>query len=158
MAIVEVSGYDEFMKAVERNKGKTIYAYFTGSKDTDGVSWCPDCVKGEYRGHFRAWDSNKGLNANPSTAKLLSSFRHIRCTVELSEPVVRAELGKMPEGSVFIYCQTGTRPEWKDLKNKFRTELKINGVPTLMKYGTPQKLVEEELFKPELVKLLITED
>ncbi|XP_051891226.1 thioredoxin domain-containing protein 17 [Pristis pectinata] len=120
MAIVEVSGYDDFVKAVEQNKGKTIFAYFTGSKGADGVSWCPDCVT--------------------------------------AEPIVRAELHKLPEGSVFIYCQTGARPEWKNLQNKFRTELKVTGVPTLMKYGTPQKLVEDELLKPELVQMLFSED
>ncbi|XP_069766257.1 thioredoxin domain-containing protein 17 isoform X2 [Narcine bancroftii] len=98
MAVVDVSGFEEFVKAVDRNQGKSIFAYFTGSKGADGVSWCEDCVR--------------------------------------AEPIVRAELDKLPEGSVFICCQTGTRPEWKNLENKFRTELKITKVPTLMRYGT----------------------
>lgn len=42
-----VSGFEEFMKAVEQHKDKTIFAYFTGSKDSNGESWCPDCVQGE---------------------------------------------------------------------------------------------------------------
>ncbi|XP_067866478.1 thioredoxin domain-containing protein 17 [Heterodontus francisci] len=120
MTSVEVCGYDEFMKVVEANKGKTIFAYFTGSKDANGLSWCPDCTT--------------------------------------AEPIVRAELSKLPEGSVFIYCQTGDRPYWKNPENNFRTKLKVTAVPTLMKYGTPQKLVEEELFVPELVHMLFTED
>ncbi|XP_043574447.1 thioredoxin domain-containing protein 17 [Chiloscyllium plagiosum] len=120
MALLEVSGYDEFMKAVDANKENTIFAYFTGSKDAQGVSWCPDCVT--------------------------------------AEPVVRGLLSELPEGSVFIYCQVGDRPYWKDLKNEFRTVLKVNAVPTLMKYGTSQRLVESELHKPNLVQMLLSED
>ena len=43
---VKVHGYDEFCKAVSDRKGKDIFAYFSGDKDADGNSWCPDCVKG----------------------------------------------------------------------------------------------------------------
>ncbi|GCB72680.1 thioredoxin domain-containing protein 17 isoform X2 [Scyliorhinus torazame] len=120
MVTVEVSGFAEFMKAVDANKDKTIFVYFTGAKDAQGVSWCADCVT--------------------------------------AEPIVRGELDKLPTGSVFIHCQTGDRVYWKNPENDFRIKLKVNAVPTLMKYGTPQKLVEEELFKPELVKMLFTED
>lgn len=44
---VSVSGFEDFSRAVELHKGKTIFAYFTGSKDAEGKSWCPDCVQGE---------------------------------------------------------------------------------------------------------------
>lgn len=44
---VSVSGFEDFSRAVEQHKGKTIFAYFTGSKDAEGKSWCPDCVQGE---------------------------------------------------------------------------------------------------------------
>lgn len=44
---VRVSGFEEFDKAVGQHKGKTIFAYFTGSKDAEGKSWCPDCEQGE---------------------------------------------------------------------------------------------------------------
>lgn len=43
---VNVRGYDEFCQAVSERKGKDIYAYFSGDKDAQGKSWCPDCVKG----------------------------------------------------------------------------------------------------------------
>ena len=46
---VSVSGYEEFMQVVEQHSGKTIFAYFSGSKDAEGKSWCPDCVQGEAR-------------------------------------------------------------------------------------------------------------
>uniref|UniRef100_A0A8B9T8E6 Thioredoxin domain-containing protein 17 n=1 Tax=Anas platyrhynchos TaxID=8839 RepID=A0A8B9T8E6_ANAPL len=68
-----------------------------------------------------------------------------------AEPVVRRELHNMPDESVFIYCLVGDRAYWKDPNNEFRKNLKLTGVPTLLKYGTPQKLVEEECFKAELV-------
>ncbi|EPY86719.1 hypothetical protein CB1_000301025 [Camelus ferus] len=44
---VSVSGYEDFMQAVEQHNGKTVFAYFSGSKDAEGKSWCPDCVQGE---------------------------------------------------------------------------------------------------------------
>ncbi|XP_019366558.1 PREDICTED: thioredoxin domain-containing protein 17 [Crocodylus porosus] len=75
-----------------------------------------------------------------------------------AEPVIRSELHNMPEGSIFIYCQVGDRAYWKDPNNEFRKNLKLTGVPTLLKYGTPQKLVEEECFKADLVRMLFTED
>ena len=46
---VSVSGYEEFMQVVEQHSGKTIFAYFSGSKDAEGKSGCPDCVQGEAR-------------------------------------------------------------------------------------------------------------
>ncbi|XP_029820476.1 thioredoxin domain-containing protein 17, partial [Manacus vitellinus] len=75
-----------------------------------------------------------------------------------AEPVVRKELHNLPDESVFIYCLVGDRAYWKDPNNEFRRNLKLTGVPTLLKYGTPQKLVEEECFKAELVRMLFTED
>ncbi|CDQ77741.1 unnamed protein product [Oncorhynchus mykiss] len=44
---VKVHGYDEFCKAVSERKGNDIFAYFSGDIDTQGLSWCPDCVKAE---------------------------------------------------------------------------------------------------------------
>lgn len=35
-----------FAKQCER-KGKHIFAYFSGDKDAQGMSWCPDCVEGK---------------------------------------------------------------------------------------------------------------
>lgn len=44
---VAVRGYEEFCKAVSERAGKDIFAYFSGDKDAQGKSWCPDCVKGK---------------------------------------------------------------------------------------------------------------
>ncbi|NP_001279378.1 thioredoxin domain-containing protein 17 [Callorhinchus milii] len=117
---INVQSLDSFNRALEENKGKAIFVYFTGTKDAKGLSWCPDCVK--------------------------------------AEPIVRAELSKLPEGSIFIYCQTGDKSCWKDPNNVFRKSFKLSSIPTLLKYGTPQKLVEEELLNSELVQMLFTED
>lgn len=40
-------GYKEFCKAVAERKGKDVFVYFSGDKDEQGRSWCPDCVTGE---------------------------------------------------------------------------------------------------------------
>ncbi|CDQ77742.1 unnamed protein product [Oncorhynchus mykiss] len=45
---------------------------------------------------------------------------------------------------------------WKDPNNEFKKTLKLSGVPTLIRYGT--KLVEEECFKADLVRMMFTED
>lgn len=44
---VNVHGYEEFCQAVSERKGKDVFVYFSGDKDEQGESWCPDCVKGE---------------------------------------------------------------------------------------------------------------
>lgn len=44
---VSVHGYEEFCNAVSERKGKDVFVYFSGDKDEQGTSWCPDCVKGE---------------------------------------------------------------------------------------------------------------
>ncbi|XP_036050750.1 thioredoxin domain-containing protein 17 [Onychomys torridus] len=117
---VSVSGFEEFDQAVKEHEGKTIFAYFSGSKDAEGKSWCPDCVE--------------------------------------AEPVVREGLKHVTEDCVFIYCQVGDRPYWKDPSNDFRQKLKLTAVPTLLKYGTPQKLVESECLQPNLVEMIFSED
>lgn len=113
-------GFEEFDKAVKEHEGKTIFAYFSGSKDTEGKSWCPDCVE--------------------------------------AEPVIREGLKHVTEDCVFIYCQVGDKPYWKDPNNDFRQKLKITAVPTLLKYGTPQKLVESECCQSSLVEMIFSED
>ncbi|XP_044777725.1 thioredoxin domain-containing protein 17 [Neomonachus schauinslandi] len=75
-----------------------------------------------------------------------------------AEPVVREGLKHISEGCVFIYCQVGEKPYWKDPNNDFRKNLKVTAVPTLLKYGTPQKLVESECLQASLVQMLFSED
>ncbi|XP_045143681.1 thioredoxin domain-containing protein 17-like [Echinops telfairi] len=77
---------------------------------------------------------------------------------ELAEPVVLEGLKHTGEGCVFIYCQVGERPYWKDPNNDFRKELKVTAVPTLLKYGKPQKLVESECLQASLVEMIFSEE
>lgn len=48
---VSAQGFADFQStAHEQQKlGRRVFAYFSGDKEpeSDGVSWCPDCVKGE---------------------------------------------------------------------------------------------------------------
>ncbi|XP_071994321.1 thioredoxin domain-containing protein 17 [Engystomops pustulosus] len=75
-----------------------------------------------------------------------------------AEPIVRKALPHLPEGSVFIYCQVGERTYWKDSKNEFKRILKLTGVPTLLKVGSPQKLTEDECLKSDLIEMLFSDD
>ena len=44
---LQVEGFDAFVESIEANKGKDVFCYFSGSKDSSGKSWCPDCVTAE---------------------------------------------------------------------------------------------------------------
>ncbi|KAL5016679.1 hypothetical protein ScPMuIL_006268 [Solemya velum] len=41
---IHVEGHDGYTKAVDENKGKTMFVLFSGSPSQNGESWCPDCV------------------------------------------------------------------------------------------------------------------
>ncbi|XP_047482430.1 thioredoxin domain-containing protein 17-like [Penaeus chinensis] len=74
-----------------------------------------------------------------------------------AEPVVKGAVDKAaPEDSVFIYVGVGGRDFWKDPNCVFRTDArtKLKSVPTLMKYGTPQRLEEEQCAKVDMVEML----
>lgn len=46
-------GYAEFERVAreQQQRGGCVFVYFSGDKDPDtGISWCPDCVKGGWRG------------------------------------------------------------------------------------------------------------
>ncbi|XP_038054847.1 thioredoxin domain-containing protein 17-like [Patiria miniata] len=77
-----------------------------------------------------------------------------------AEPVVTAGLASAPDDAVFIYCCVGDRAFWKDQQNGFRTnnKVKLSAVPTLLKWGTQKRLVEEECKKPDLVKMFFEDD
>ena len=44
---VHVEGLDNYKKAADEHKGKVIFALFSGSTDSEGNNWCPDCVAGK---------------------------------------------------------------------------------------------------------------
>ncbi|XP_072035046.1 thioredoxin domain-containing protein 17-like [Amphiura filiformis] len=77
-----------------------------------------------------------------------------------AEPVIDKAVSKLPDDAVFIYCSVGDKPFWKNKDNAFRTNstLKLTGVPTLIKWGTAKRLVEEDCQKSDLVDMLFEED
>uniref|UniRef100_A0A8C0DB98 Thioredoxin domain-containing protein 17 n=1 Tax=Balaenoptera musculus TaxID=9771 RepID=A0A8C0DB98_BALMU len=87
----------------------------------------------------------------------MSGYEEFTQVVE-QHRVVREGLKHVGEGWVFIYCQVGEKPYWKDPNNDFRKKLELTAVPTLLKYGTPQKLVESECLQADLVGMLFSED
>ena len=44
-----VQGFENFMSKVSEleKQGKEVYCLFSGTKDANGKSWCPDCVTAE---------------------------------------------------------------------------------------------------------------
>ncbi|XP_064612330.1 thioredoxin domain-containing protein 17-like [Liolophura sinensis] len=119
---VDVTGLSSYKEEVAKHKDKTVFALFTGSPDSSGKSWCPDCVR--------------------------------------ADGVIHSALSKAPNDAVFINCLVGERAVWKDPNNEFRKEptLMLKGVPTLIKVGTKNRLVEAECAKEDLVTMLFTED
>lgn len=120
---LKVQGFEEFEKMVDYLKGKEIFCFFSGNKDSNGISWCPDCV--------------------------------------ISEPIVRQELESLNNSAaVYIYCAVGSREDWKNKNNKFRTDkrLKLTGVPTLMKWGEPNQKLTEQKIEKKLVSMLLNDD
>jgi hypothetical protein len=79
----------------------------------------------------------------------------------VAEPVVKKALGKITdEDAVFIHVGVGDRATWKDPNCVFRTHesLKLTGVPTLLKWGTKQRLGPEECAKSDLVEMLFSDE
>ncbi|XP_077965601.1 thioredoxin domain-containing protein 17-like [Styela clava] len=73
-----------------------------------------------------------------------------------ADPVIEKCLPNMPEGAVFVHCHVGQRDYWKNKTNDFRVhpKLKLSGVPTLLKWGEPKKLVEDQLFNPDMINMM----
>ena len=67
---------------------------------------------------------------------------------------------ELPEQATLLYVGVGQRDFWKKQDNPFRTheKLKLKGVPTLIKWGGPEKLVEEQCANEGLVKMLMEDD
>lgn len=44
---IYVDGYEAVMRAIQENSNSNaLFVLFSGSKDSEGKSWCPDCVAG----------------------------------------------------------------------------------------------------------------
>jgi thiol-disulfide isomerase/thioredoxin len=60
-----------------------------------------------------------------------------------ADPIVHEQSKYAPEDSLFIECGVGDRSFWKDQTNIFRTKLGIKCVPTLLKWGSKGRKLEE---------------
>ncbi|XP_049951793.1 thioredoxin domain-containing protein 17-like [Schistocerca serialis cubense] len=114
-------GYDDFCGLIKRleDSGQPIYVLFSGSKDSDGKSWCPDCVA--------------------------------------AEPVIDKVLKRSTLAIHFIHVGVGERAKWKDPNSPFRKDsrLLLTGVPTLLRWGARQRLVESECADEQLIEMIL---
>ena len=121
--ISKVEGFDAFQKTIAelKNSGGDVFVMFSGSKDSNGTSWCPDCVT--------------------------------------AEPVVNECLSSLPDDSHYLYVGVGDRSFWKDPNCVFRTakETQLKSVPTLLKWGTKQRLEEGQCADKNLVTMMFEE-
>eukprot|EP00092_Neocalanus_flemingeri_P015670 GFUD01016962.1.p1 GENE.GFUD01016962.1~~GFUD01016962.1.p1 ORF type:complete len:125 (-),score=30.80 GFUD01016962.1:63-437(-) len=121
--VVKVEGFEAFQSRVAEltKTGGDVFVMFSGSKDSNGVSWCPDCVD--------------------------------------AEPVVNGCLSTLASDTHYLYVGVGGRDFWKDQNCVFRTakETQLKTVPTLIKWGTKQRLEEGQCADKNLVSMMFEE-
>ncbi|XP_037289877.1 thioredoxin domain-containing protein 17 [Rhipicephalus microplus] len=73
-----------------------------------------------------------------------------------AKPILAEALEKAPKETTLITCYI-ERAIWKDLKNPFRTDKSLNlkCVPTLMRWGTAQRLDDTQCQKKDMVEMLL---
>lgn len=73
-----------------------------------------------------------------------------------AKPILEAALEKAPEDVTLITCYI-ERAVWKDMKNPFRTDknLELKCVPTLIRWGTAQRLDDTQCQKKNMVEMLL---
>lgn len=64
------------------------------------------------------------------------------------------------DGFAFLYVGVGGRDFWKDPDCVFRKDssTQLKSVPTLIKWGTKERLEEDQCAKEDLVKLMFEEE
>ena len=77
-----------------------------------------------------------------------------------AKPIINNNLDLLQENDYFITVYVGKRSFWKNKKCIFRTDkrFKLTAVPTLIKYNTQQKLVENQCCDDKLVKMIFEDD
>nr|XP_023024685.1 thioredoxin domain-containing protein 17-like isoform X3 [Leptinotarsa decemlineata] len=75
-------------------------------------------------------------------------------------PVVQEEVEKADPKSHFIYVEVGDRPTWKDPECPFRKDpkTKLRVLPTMVRWGSPQRLEGEQCDKADLVNMLLNDE
>jgi len=74
-------------------------------------------------------------------------------------PVVMDGLKEADDDANFLYVSVGDRTFWKDPACVFRTakESQLSSVPTLIKWGTKNRLQEDQCADPALVSMMFEE-
>lgn len=65
-----------------------------------------------------------------------------------------------PEQGYFVRVKVGPREIWKDKNCPFRTDktLRLTSIPTLIKWGSPQRLSDDQILNPECLAMLMEDD
>jgi len=85
----------------------------------------------------------------------MSKFNFVYCVVE----GMWSKLAKPLEGT-FIRVKVGPRDFWKDKNCPFRTDkaLRLQSIPTLVRWGTPKRLSDDAIQNPDNVKMLMEDE
>lgn len=77
-----------------------------------------------------------------------------------ADPFIEQGFEVAPEETQLVIVEVGDRSFWKDRNCPFRTNpiTRLKVLPTLIKWNTEKRLEGDQLLKPELIDMLITED
>ncbi|XP_020282346.1 thioredoxin domain-containing protein 17-like [Pseudomyrmex gracilis] len=78
----------------------------------------------------------------------------------VAEPFIEKGFETAPDGTQLIVAEVGDRPFWKDPNCPFRSNpiTKLKVLPTLARWGTQKRLEGDQLLKPELIDMLLTDE
>ncbi|XP_026478980.1 LOW QUALITY PROTEIN: thioredoxin domain-containing protein 17-like [Ctenocephalides felis] len=78
----------------------------------------------------------------------------------VAQPAIEAALKVAPDDTYFIHVEVGDRLYWKDPNCPFRKDprTRLMVIPTMIRWGCPQRLEGEKIVKQELVEMLLTDD
>ncbi|XP_045445356.1 thioredoxin domain-containing protein 17-like [Melitaea cinxia] len=77
-----------------------------------------------------------------------------------AEPIVKAYLSELNKNIIFVYVDVGEREYWKDRACPFRTDSrsKLMVIPTLIKWGSVQRLEGSQCGQRDLLQMLFEDD
>ena len=70
-----------------------------------------------------------------------------------AEPLLTKSIAEAPGDYKFLYVDIGDYSSWRDRNNSFRTDraTRLERLPTLVKWGTDQRLVGDQLMDKNLI-------
>ena len=75
----------------------------------------------------------------------------------LAEPLLTKCIAEAPRDNKYLYVDIGDFTSWRDRNNKFRRDrdIRLERLPTLIKWGTNERLVEGELMEENLIRKML---